>query len=90
MEQKWTASLNVAAASKEAQRWASEGQRKPTELNIAMFIAGVPQGWPEKKCRFAEALGCTETHPLWKCKAFGDSSIQKRGRIIQNNKMCPF
>jgi hypothetical protein len=45
-----------------------------------MFTAGAPQGWPEKKCRFAEALGCTKTHLLWKCKAFGVSSLPQKGK----------
>jgi hypothetical protein len=47
-------------------------------------------GRPPKKCRFAEALGCTGIHPRWKCTAFGDIDPDKREKIIEDEKMCPF
>ncbi len=56
-----------------------------------MAVANVEAtGRPPKKCRFAEALGCTGIHPRWKCPAFGDIDPDEREKIIEDKKMCPF
>jgi hypothetical protein len=42
-----------------------------------------------RKCKFAELMGCTASHPLWLCKAFGDKTPEERNRIITDNRLCP-
>jgi hypothetical protein len=50
--------------------------RKGPEAKVAVASMEAPKG-PCKKCRFAEALGCTGIHPPWS-KAFGDIVLEEK------------
>jgi hypothetical protein len=43
-----------------------------------------------KKCKLTELAGCTGSHPPWLCKAFRDKTPEESGKIITDNKLCPF
>jgi hypothetical protein len=47
--------------------------RKAPEAKVALASAEASKRL-SKRFRFARALRCTGTHPLWKCNAFGDST----------------
>ncbi len=36
-----------------------------------------------QKCKFSETTGCTGSHPLWLCKAFGDKTPEERSKIFR-------
>jgi formylmethanofuran dehydrogenase subunit E len=62
-------------------------QCKSAEAKVTTADTEVPQGRPLKKCRFVD------THPPappWKCKAFGETALEKRAQVIQEKRICPF
>ncbi len=80
MEQKWTASLNVAAASKEAQRLDIEGQRKPAESRLLCLLQRFRRAGLRRSVGLQRRWSAMRRTPLWKCKAFGDSSPSNKGQ----------
>jgi hypothetical protein len=48
------------------------------------------QGYPQKKCQFAEMLGCNGMHSSWECKAFEYIAPEVRYRIIMYYEICLF
>jgi hypothetical protein len=104
VDQNWRDSLNMEAAElqnmdyrQETRTGISEGAKKPNqgrprmapEAKVALASAEASKRL-SKRCRFARALSCTGTHPLWMCKAFGDSAPEQRKKIIKDNKMVSF
>jgi hypothetical protein len=98
-DQKWRDSLNKAEAKlqnmdqwQEARKRASESTKRQSperpqnapEAKVALASAEAPER-PSKRCRFAGGLGCTGTHPLKMCKAFGDRAPEERKKIIKDN-----
>jgi hypothetical protein len=81
----------------ETRKGISEGAKKPNQdrprkapqAKVALASAEASKRL-SKRCRFARALSCTGTHPLWMCKAFGDSAPEQRKKFIKDNKMVSF
>ncbi len=42
------------------------------------------------KYKFSEIKGYTGLHPPWLRKVFWDKAPDKRSRIMEDNKLCPF
>jgi hypothetical protein len=58
---------------------------------VAVAAEGhVPPGRLPKKCKFADAVGCTGMHLPWRCGVFGDKTPKERAKIIEDNNLCPF
>jgi hypothetical protein len=101
VDQKWRDSLNVTAAEPagwdqgadyrkgvEAARKGEQG-RQAARWGPCGHGRAAPSRAP-KKCKFAELVGCTGSHPPWLSKAFGDKAPKERDKIITDNKLCPF
>jgi hypothetical protein len=43
-----------------------------------------------RKCKFAEVIRCTGSHPPWRRRTFGDKTPEERSKIILDNKLCLF
>ncbi len=43
-----------------------------------------------RTCVFKDMMECQGTHPPWHCKVFWKLPAKERGRIIEDNRLCPF
>jgi hypothetical protein len=103
VDQKWRDALNVAAAepagggrvaTHEAdKKGQAEAARKLAQAAIHVTAADErppQQGDGGRQCIFADVLGCSGSHPPWKCRRFGNIRPKEREKIIEDNQLCAF
>jgi hypothetical protein len=84
-------SRGVGTVKKEEQD--EQGVKRAPSAGVHVALAGSSQvtpGWTQKKCKFADVAGSTDSHPPWLYRASGTRHRKKRAESSRTTSYARF